>query len=96
MRKFLFAVLAALALTVAPVEAAPSLSSDVATDLTGSIECRSPSSFSSPQCSAHAYDTAANLAYPGNGDAQPAVALNTISGYSAIHGSQYVLSLIHI
>jgi len=88
MRTFIFAVLAALALTVAPVEAASSLSSDAATPTTGPIECRP--GHGEPQCWAQPYDTAANLAYPGNGDAQPAVALNTIPGYPAIHASQYV------
>lgn len=87
MKKFLFALLAALALTVAPVEAESNLSIDTATAFTGPTVCRA--GFSPPQCNARPYDTAANLAYPGNG-AQPAVALNTIPGYSAIHQAQFV------
>lgn len=58
-----------------------------ASPFTGPAGCSS--GFSPPQCDFRPFDTSLDLAFQGNGFAQPAVAKDTIPGFAAIHQPQY-------
>ena len=78
------AILAGTALGIAaPAHAAPALLSVTSSTMIGPHECRGGDP--SPQCDASGFDRSGDLAFSGNGSAQPAVAYDSIAGFPDIH-----------
>jgi hypothetical protein len=81
-------LLTAIALGLAPLaQAAPELNVVPASAFTGPLECRSP--YTPPVCHARPFDRTENLAWSGNGYAQPAVAKDEIPGFPGIHEARF-------